>query len=261
MTIAEAERISPRISQITEAEARTRVELAALYRLSDHYGWSDLIYNHISARVPGEAAFLIKAHAVMFDEVRASDLVKVRLDGKDLDEKGYVAGRRINRAGFTIHSAILNARPEINYVLHFHTKPGMAVSALCEGLILVSQEAMQFHNRLSYHDFEGVASDRSEAERLARDIGPSNRAMILRNHGVLTCSAAPAEALSKMRNLIEACEVQLALEGTGREILSPSPELCEHTARQFESTQEHRNQTEWDAYLRIADRLGSSFRD
>ena len=256
MTIAEAIRIPP----ITDAEARTRVELAALYRLSDHYGWSDLIYNHISARVPGEAAFLIKSHAVMFDEVRASDLVKVRLDGRDLDEKGYVAGIRINRAGFTIHSAILNARPEINFVLHFHTRPGMAVSALREGLILVSQEAMQFHKRLSYHDFEGVASDRSESERLARDLGPSNRAMILRNHGVLTCSAAPAEALSKMRNLIEACEVQLALEGTGREILVPPPDLCEHTARQFEATQEHRNLTEWDAYLRIADRLDPSFR-
>jgi ribulose-5-phosphate 4-epimerase/fuculose-1-phosphate aldolase len=257
MTIAEAVRISP----ITEAEARARVELAALYRLSDHYGWSDLIYNHISARVPGEAAFLIKAHAVMFDEVRASDLVKVRLDGKDLDDKGYVAGRRINRAGFTIHSAILNSRPEINYVLHFHTRPGMAVSSLREGLMLVSQEALQFHNRISYHDFEGVASDRSEAERLASDLGPSNRVMILRNHGVLTCSAAPAEALSKMRNLIDACEVQLALLGAGREILVPSPDLCEHTARQFDSTQEHRNQTEWDAYLRIADRLDASFRD
>jgi ribulose-5-phosphate 4-epimerase/fuculose-1-phosphate aldolase len=257
MTIAQAARTSP----ITEVEARARVALAALYRLSDHYGWSDLIYNHISARVPGEGAFLIKQHAVMFDDVCASNLVKVRLDGTDVDDRGHVGGRRINRAGFTIHSAILNARPEVNFVLHFHTRPGMAVSALREGLMLVSQEAMQFYNRLSYHDFEGVATDRSESERLARDLGPSNRAMILRNHGVLTCSARPCEALSKMRYLVEACEVQLALQGTGREILVPSAEVCEFTARQFESSQALGTDYEWNAYLKIADRLDPSFRD
>src|SRR3954447_3801578 len=102
-----------RSQPITATEAATRINLAALYRLSDHYGWSDLIYNHISARIPGEAALLVKAHEEMFDEVTASSLMKVRLEGKDLNEKGYVAGRRINRAGFTIHSAVLNARPEI----------------------------------------------------------------------------------------------------------------------------------------------------
>jgi ribulose-5-phosphate 4-epimerase/fuculose-1-phosphate aldolase len=256
MTTAQAVRTQP-----TEGEARARIDLAALYRLSDHYGWSDLIYNHISARVPGEAAFLVKAHAVMFDEVCASNLVKVRLDGKDMDEKGFVDGRRINRAGFTIHSAVLNARPEVNFVLHFHGVPGMAVSALREGLRLVSQEALQFHNRLSYHDFEGVATDRSEAESLARDLGPSNRAMILRNHGVLTCSAMPSEALSKMRYLVEACEVQIALQGMGGDVLVPSPEISEHAARQFESFQALGAQDEWSAYLRIADRLDASFRN
>src|SRR4051812_15667090 len=244
MTTAQALRTQP----ATDAEARTRVNLAALYRLSDHYGWSDLIYNHISARVPGEAALLVKAHAEMFDEVTASSLVKIRLDGKDLDEKGYVAGRRVNRAGFTIHSAVLNARPEINYVLHMHTVPGSAVSALKEGLLLVTQEALRFHNRLSYHDFEGVASDRGESARIARDLGPKNKAMILRNHGVLACSERPCEALSNMRYLIESCEIQVQTLSMGREILVPSPEVCEHAAKQFEASEKLGTDFVWNAY-------------
>ena len=249
------------MSAMNEAESRARIALAALYRLSDHYGWSDLIYNHFAARVPGEAAFLVKPHAVMFHEVCASDLVKVRLDGSDMDARGYVNGRRINRAGFTIHSAVLNARPEINFTLHVHTKPAMAVSSLKEGLVTVAQEGMQFHERLSYHDFEGVATDLSEAERLARDLGPKNRAMMLRNHGVLTCSPVPSEALTKMRYLIEACEVQLMLMGTGREINVPSAEVCERAARQMESFQELSGPDEWSAYLRIADELDPSYRN
>jgi ribulose-5-phosphate 4-epimerase/fuculose-1-phosphate aldolase len=257
MSLAQA----ARTSTVSEAETRARVHLAALYRLADHYGWSDLIYNHISARVPGEDALLIKAHAEMFDEVTASSLVKVRLDGKDLDEKGYVAGRRINRAGFTIHSAVLNARPEINYVLHMHTVPGTAVSAIKEGLMLVTQEALRFHNRLSYHHFEGVASDRAESERIARDLGPKNKAMILRNHGVLTCSERPCQALSHMRYLIEACEIQVQTLAMNREVYVPPPEVCEHAAKQFEASEALGTDYVWNAYIRIAERLDPSFRD
>lgn len=238
---------------ISEAEMRTRIDLAALYRLSHHYGWADLIYNHIAARVPGEAAFLIKPHAVMFNEVRATELVKVRLDGSDKDAP-------INAAGFTIHSAVLNARADLNFTLHIHTRPGMAVSAIREGLLLVSQEAMQFHRRTSYHDFEGVATDVSESERLAADLGPVNKVMILRNHGLLTCGPRPAEAITKMRYLVEACEVQLALLATGREIVVPSAEVCEHAAQQMERFQVTGDGHEWGAYLRIADSLDPSFR-
>jgi len=240
--------------RVSEAERHTRSELAALYRLAEHYGWTDLIYNHFSARVPGEPAFLIKRHAALFEEVRASDLVKVCLDGSDLDKAP------INPAGFTIHAAVLNARPDVNYVLHVHTAAGMAVSAIREGLVLVSQEAMQFHRRVSYHDFEGIATDLSESERLAADLGPQNKAMILRNHGLLTCGATPAEALSKMRYLVEACELQLALQGTGREIVVPSDQTCERAAGQMEQYQKISDAEEWHAYLRIAERIDPSFR-
>jgi ribulose-5-phosphate 4-epimerase/fuculose-1-phosphate aldolase len=239
---------------MTESEKDARVDLAAMYRLADHYGWADLIYNHLAARVPGEACFLIKPHTLMFREVRASSLVKVRLDGTDRD-------RGINLAGFTIHSAVLEARPDVNYTLHVHTRAGMAVSALKDGLRLVSQEAMQFHGRVSYHDFEGLATDLSEAERLAKDLGPVNRAMILRNHGLLTCGATPAEALSKMRYLVEACEIQLMLQGAARDVFLPPAEICEHAARQMETYQKLGDADEWGAYLRIADGLDASFRD
>jgi len=236
-----------------ELEVRARIDLAALYRLADHYGWRDLIYNHIAARVPGERCLLIKPHALLFSEVRASDLIKVNLDGSDRDAA-------INAAGFTIHSAVLNARKDINYTIHVHTRPGMAVSAIKAGLVVVSQEAMQFHARVSYHDFEGVATDLDETARLAADLGPANKAMILRNHGLLTCGATPAEALSKMHYLVEACEIQLALQATGQDIVLPPPQVCEHAAQQMEYFQKLGDADEWRAYLRIADSLDPSFR-
>jgi len=239
--------------EVTEAEMRARIDLAALYRLAEHYGWADLMYNHLAARVPGEPCFLIKPHAALFGEVRASGLVKVRLDGRDRDQS-------INPAGFTIHSAVLNARPEVNYTLHVHTRPGMAVSAIKTGLEMVSQEAMQFYNRVSYHDFEGVATDLDEAARLAKDLGPTHRAMILRNHGLLTCGATPADALSKMRYLVEACEIQLMLQATGKELVVPPAAVCERAALQMETFQRLSDVDEWRAYLRIAHGIDPSFR-
>ena len=127
--------------------------------------------------MPDEACFLLSRTRTLFDEVTASNLVKLRLDGADKDQP-------VNPAGFIIHSAVLNARPEVNFAIHVHTRPGMAVSAIKSGFAMVSQEAMQFYNRISYHDFEGVALNPAEAERLQRDLGPVNRAMILRNHGL-----------------------------------------------------------------------------
>ncbi|WP_454830331.1 class II aldolase/adducin family protein [Paraburkholderia xenovorans] len=247
----------PEVGNIGEAEWNARVDLAATYRLVAHYGWSNLIYNHIALRVPGESdAFLLKRHSVMFDEVTASNLIKVSLSGKPLEEEGD----DVNAAGFTIHTAILAARPDINCTLHIHSEAGMAMSAHAKGVLPLTQGAMRFYNRLSYHDYEGISTDLSESERLQRDLGSRNKAMILRNHGLLTCGATVSEALSLMRYLVMSCETQLMLEATGAPITVPSEEICEHTAKQWEHHVGHGGLEDWPAYLRIADRLDPGFR-
>jgi ribulose-5-phosphate 4-epimerase/fuculose-1-phosphate aldolase len=242
---------------MTDAERETRVNLAALYRLADHYGWDDLIYNHLAARVPGEPCMLVKPSNQMFDEVCASSLVKLRLDGSVPD-----FSQNVNPAGFTIHSAVLNARPDVNYTLHIHTDSGSAISATKSGILPICQDTMRFYNRVSYHDFEGPAVDAREAERLERDLGPKNRSMILRNHGLLTCGETASIALSEMRYLVHACDMQLKLAASGLETSFPSPETCERTAELLEHyTQTGNGTEEWKAYLRIADRLDPSFRN
>lgn len=243
-------------SNVSSAEWQARVDLAATYRLCVHYGWDNLIYNHIALRVPGEPGnFLFKRHKLMFDEVCASNLVKIRLDGRALDENDDV-----NAAGFTIHTAILNARPELNCTLHVHTKAGMAMSAHPDGILPMTQGAMRFYDRLAYHDYEGIATDLNESSRLARDLGPRHKSMILRNHGLLTCGASTSEALTLMRYLIGACETQLMLQATGCRIVLPPPETCEHAARQWEHHDAHGGRDDWPAYLRIADRIDPSYK-
>ncbi|CAG9263115.1 class II aldolase/adducin family protein [Paraburkholderia caribensis] len=241
----------------SEAEWNARVDLAATYRLVAHYGWANLIYNHIALRVPGEPdAFLLKRHSVMFDEVTASNLIKISLSGKPLDEEGD----DVNAAGFTIHTAILAARRDINCTVHIHSEAGMAMSAHGGGLLSITQAAMRFHNRLSYHDYEGISTDLSESERLQRDLGTHNKAMILRNHGLLTCGATASEALSLMRYLVISCETQLRLEATGAPIVNPPEDVCERTAKQWERHVEHAGLEDWPAYLRVADRIDPGFR-
>ncbi|MSQ71513.1 MAG: class II aldolase/adducin family protein [Betaproteobacteria bacterium] len=239
-----------------ESETRARVELAAVYRLCAHFGWENLIYNHAAMRAPGEDCFLVKPHDLMFSEVCASDLVKLRLDGKAMNES-----QNINAAGFTIHTAVLNARAEINCTIHVHTEPGLAMGARKSRLAPMYQGAMQFFNRLSYHDYEGIASDLDETTRIARDLGPRNKAMILRNHGLLTCGTSAADALSVMRYLVQACDVQLRLEAAGADMAVPSDEVCEHTARQWERSMKANEKTEWAAQLRILDRLYPSYKN
>lgn len=238
------------------AERNARTDLAALYRLCVHFGWENLIYNHIALRVPDQPDhFLFKQHDLMFDEVTASNLAKIRIDGSQLTESDNV-----NAAGFTIHTAVLKSRPDIHCTLHVHTKAGMAMSAHPDGILPMTQGAMRFYNRLSYHDYEGISTDLDESARLAKDLGPKNKAMILRNHGLLTCGSTPSEALTLMRYLIGACETQLMLQAGGVKPVLPSPETCEHAARQWEYHDAHGGQEDWPAYLRIADRVDPSFR-
>jgi ribulose-5-phosphate 4-epimerase/fuculose-1-phosphate aldolase len=236
-------------------EAAVRINLAALYRLAVHYQWDSHIFNHIAARVPGEPCFLVKPHSLMFHEVNASNLLKLRLDGAPLDESSDV-----NAAGFTIHTAVLNARPEINYTLHIHTNAGVALSAHKQGLLPFYQRSMVFYNRLSYHDFEGIANDIDEATRLARDIGSRNKAVVLRNHGLLTAGETASECLTLMRYLVESCEIQMMLLQAGGEMVIPPAHVCEHTAQQYERIQRMVEKEEWSAYLRQADSIDPSFR-
>ena len=241
----------------TRSESELRIDLAAGYRYADQNGWADLIFNHITARSTNNPEhLLIKPHALMFAEVTASSLLTVTFDGAPVGNH-----EAINAAALTIHTAVLMARPEINAVMHIHSKPGLAISARAGGLRYLTQESMMFFNRLAYHDFEGLAHDLDERGRLARDLG-SHKAMILRNHGLLTCGRTVQEAVLQMRDLVIAAEAQLTIEATGAAVTEPSPRVCEHTARQFEAAY-GRNEwmPQWNAVKRSLDRTDASYKD
>jgi ribulose-5-phosphate 4-epimerase/fuculose-1-phosphate aldolase len=211
---------------ISPEEWQTRVDLAAAHRLAVVEGWQERlsIFNHFTARVPGEPDhMLIKPHDLLFGEVTASNLVKVSLTGRDLDIADYVNG-----GGFSIHSAVFLARPDVNASLHVHGSQGRAIAALEKGLMYLSQEAMRFYNRIGYHAYEGIAAP-NERENLARDLGKNN-ALILRNHGVLTCGPSIAAAALDLQNLMCIADVQLRILSTGQPVTQPSREIIEKTA-------------------------------
>ena len=240
----------------TSEERAARTELAACYRLVAQFRMTDLVYTHISARVPGTEHFLLNPYGFLFEEVCASNLVRIDADGAVMEDTPY----EVNPAGFTIHSAIHRARLDVGCVLHTHTRAGIAVSCMREGLLPLSQIAIQFHDRIAYHDYEGIALDLDERERLARDLG-QKKAMILRNHGLLTAGESVAEAFSLMFYLERACETQIAALSAGRELILPSPEVCEKVARQYEDDDEPAGTREWRALLRQLDRTDPSYRE
>lgn len=249
----------PRTTQesVSAAEWQARVDLAAAHRLIDLYGWTNLIYNHATLRVPDQPDhFLVKPHNLMFNEVKASNLLKLRLDGRMTTE-----AENVNTAGFTIHTAILNARSDLHCTMHVHTEVGMAMSAHGNGLLPLNQGAMRFYNRLSYHAYEGMSKDFDERERIARDLGPKNKAMIMHNHGLITAGISVVDALTSMLYLVTSCRTQLLLEAAGTPLRIPPPEVCEHAARQWEAIAEFGPRDEWPAYLRMADRADASYRD
>lgn len=241
---------------VSEQEWQTRIDLAACYRLVDHYGMSDLVGTHISARVPGEeSAFLINPYGWYFDEITASSLVKVDLDGKILSE----VESPINQAGFVIHSAVLGARPDVACVLHTHTRAGMAVSAMECGLLSITQHSMKFHNRLSYHEYEGVATNLDEGERLVRDLG-DNHAMILRNHGLLTAGRSVSEAFFLMFRLEKCCQAQVDAMAGGTKLQLISPEVSESTSRMMEDRGTRTSDLAWPGQIRRLDKLDPSYK-
>lgn len=219
-------------SRIASGEWRARCDLAALYRLIAHFRWTDHIDTHISARVPGEPGhYLINRYGVLFHEMRASDLVKVDYDGDVIDPR--FGPDSVNRAGFNIHSAVHAARPDVDCVIHTHTAAGMAVSAQEDGLLPISQHALKFHQRLGYHDYEGIALDPDERSRLVRDLGP-HMAMILRNHGLLATGRCIAEAFNQLYFLERACQAQVQAMAGGRQLRYPPEAVRERVALQEE---------------------------
>ena len=242
-------------SEISPAEWQARVELAATYRLVAHYGWGDVIYNHSSMRVPGEERkFLIKRHELLYTEVTPSNLVKVSMDD-DLDESAGV-----NRPGFTLHGGVLSARPDVNCAVHVHTEIGMALAGLQHGLRMVSQPAMRFYNRVGYHDYEGITEDFGERARINKALG-KNRALIMRNHGLLTVGRTAREAFVLMKTLIEASDIQLKMEATGGDLIEIPAEICEKTAHQYEHHDSGRGSADWPAYLRMLDAIDAQWRN
>jgi ribulose-5-phosphate 4-epimerase/fuculose-1-phosphate aldolase len=243
-------------SNIAQSEWQARVDLAACYRLVALHGMDDIVYTHISARVPGpEDHFLINPFGSMFEEITASALVKIDLDGKVISP----LGARVNEAGFTIHSAVHAARRDVGCVIHTHTRAGMALSALERGLLPLCQKSMLFHNRLAYHAYQGVAFDLDERASLLADLG-AMKAMVLRNHGLLTCGRDCAEAFSLMYQLELACRVQMDVLAANAAARIPADEVAEKAASQLESYPLTPFDLEWPGLLRKLDRLDPGFR-
>lgn len=244
-------------SRVSPEEWAVRVDLAATYRLLARFEWDDLIYTHGSARVPGEGHhFLINPYGLMFQNITASSLVKIDVDGKLVMDTPY----DYNPAGFTAHSAVHMGRPDVVCVIHTHTVAGMAVSAQADGLLPIVQKALRFYNRLAYHDYEGLFLDLDERGRLARDLGTKN-AMILRNHGLLTCGRTFGEAFTNMHGLERACQAQIAAQSSGAKLIPISPEVAERAARQNEEEDDGTYAREWQGLLHMLDSVDPSYKN
>ena len=245
-------------SQVSAEEWQVRVDLAAAYRLVDHYGWTDMIFTHLSARIPGpEHHFLINPYGMMFDEVSASNLVKIDLDGNVVMHNGY----DVNPAGFCIHSAIHMSREDAQAVMHLHTDDGVAVAAMADGLIPITQTAMVIHDEIAYHDYEGVALDLGERERLVHDIG-DKKLMILRNHGTLAVGATVSDCFLMLYTLERACSMQVRAMTSGS-FYQPSTQSVETSRKQGKMLMAsgELDRLAWPALLRMLDRKDASFRN
>ncbi|MEM7742695.1 MAG: class II aldolase/adducin family protein [Pseudomonadota bacterium] len=236
--------------------AIARRDLAAAYRLIAHFGLDDGIYTHISMRL-GHDRFLLNPFGLSFDEIRASTLVTIDHEGSIIDDPH---GTGVNAAGFTIHSAVHMERPDVACVAHTHTVAGVAVSSQEKGLLPLNQWSLQFYNRIAFHDYEGIALDLEERDRLVADLG-SFDTMILRNHGMLTCGQTVGAAIKKMLNLERACQAQVAALAGGQELRWPPHDVCEKTAQQYEGGADKPRDFQWEAYLRLLERVAPDFSD
>lgn len=248
--------------RVTSEEWEVRVKLAAAYRLAALYKWTDHIYTHFSARVPGpDEHFLINAFGLLFDEISASNLVKVDLDGTIVDDP---TGLGINYAGYVIHSAIHGARHDLQAVLHTHTRDGIAVSAQKDGLLPISQHSIGFSGRVAYHGYEGVALGLDERERLVADLGDKS-VMILRNHGLLTAGVSVEHAFQQLQQLERACNIQVAAQAAGNaQLIFPPREVVEKVEQQakvFASGEGPGVARHWNALIRQLERSDTDYKN
>ncbi|MGC8535363.1 MAG: class II aldolase/adducin family protein [Rhizomicrobium sp.] len=243
--------------KVSPDEWALRVDLAATYRLVALYGWDDMIFTHISARIPGpEHHFLINPYGLLFDEITASSLVKIDMDGNKVVDSPY----KVNPAGFTIHSALHMHREDAHCIIHLHTTDGVAVSAQADGLLPLDQHAMLICADLSYHDYEGIALDLDERQRLAKDLGSEHHLMVLRNHGTLALGRSCADAFLRIYYLERACSMQVRAMAGGARLNIPNQGVPEKTAGQggpaFEGLISN---LAWPALRRKLDRIDPSY--
>jgi ribulose-5-phosphate 4-epimerase/fuculose-1-phosphate aldolase len=248
---------TPVRERVSKEEWQWRVDLAAAYQIAAIYKWTDLIYTHFSARVPGTDDFLINPYGLMFDEITASNLVKINEDGKILDDPLDMG---VNEAGFVIHSCMHKARPEINCVIHTHTRAGVAVSAMKCGLLPISQHAMRVQPEVTYHDYEGVALYKEEQARMAADLGKTSKSMILRNHGLLALGETVREAFEIMYYLDAACQIQVdACAGGLHNVQIMSDAAAKKSYDRLSMADHPREQRDWPALLRMLERRGIKY--
>ena len=243
--------------RVSREEWQVRVDLAAAYQLAAIFKWTDLIYTHFSARLHGHDEFLINPYGLMFEEITASNLIKIDHDGKVLDDP---LGLGYNEAGFVIHGCVHAARPEINCVIHTHTRAGVAVSAMKCGLLPISQHAMRVQQQVTYHDYEGIALDMDERTRMAKNLGKKSKAMILRNHGLLSLGETVREAFELMYYLDCACQIQIdAMSGGLENVLPMSKSAAAISTEQFERPDRPSTHKDWPALLRLLERRGINY--
>ena len=238
--------------QVSPEEWQTRLELAACYRLVDAYEMTDLIYNHITARIPGsDDHLLINLYGLLYKEITASSLVKIDVEGNIVSKPDTDYG--INKSGYVIHGAIHKARPEVQCVLHTHTRAGMAVAAMKCGLLPLSQTSIRFVGHIGYHDYEGPAVDLEERERIVNDLGPHD-ALVMRNHGLLTCGPTVQQAFNTMYQLEMSCRSQVDAMAARAELTMPGENVLAHTAHLYQpGTRRPYGVLEWPAMLRLLD--------
>lgn len=242
-----------RKSAVSEPEWRARVELAACYRLAAHFRLTDLIYTHITARVPGEEGrFLINPYGLRWEEITASNLVKIDVEGEKVDDGPH----GVNPAGFTIHSAIHRARHDAAWIMHTHSRAGVAVSSVEEGLLPLNQIALQFYGRVAYHDYEGISLDLGERDRLVASLG-DKPILVLRNHGLLATGASAAQMFNNLFYMERACEIQVATLSMGRPVRMVEDAVARHVAEQYMGNMGEEDDValEWAAHLRLLDEI------
>ena len=243
-------------THFSDEEWSNRVNLAACYHLADHFQMTDIIWNHITSKTSkNKETFLINKFGLRYNEITASNLLEIDLEGNVISGDG-----EINYTGYVIHGAVHKAKENIHCVMHTHTRAGLAISCLKEGLKPIFQDAAIFHNRVSYHDWQGMSTEVEECKDIAKNLG-NNKVMILRNHGLLTCGETIGEAFILMYYLDKACKNQLDTMSTGLETIVPSDNIMEYAAGQYEDPRFRLGKHEWPALLRLLDDKNSIYKN